>query len=522
LASNGNITTSANIDTYTIFNLPQTTTNVVPTIPNPTNTTAGKIIYINNTGTASFQIASSQIEPNTGRSFIWTGSAWSMMNETVGGGTQIKTKSTEQQSTTTTFANDNTLSFTIGANETIVFIYDLLVSNTASPNPDFKAAILGPSGSTCMVTMSGKEPLGAAFPQASTTDCTTPGTLGNNNILTDAFVPFQVQIQGRITAGVSGGTVNLQFAQFNLAAANPIKIMPGSVLHAYRTTGADVAEIYYTTDATIEKGQIVALTGEGVSQVSKTSKNYQSNALGIVSTKPGLVLAEADGEGKPVVVALSGRVPVKVSGINGSIKAGDFITSSNIVGVGMKATDAGQVVGQAMNDFLATSSESLGTIMLFIKNQYYDGGDEYVQSSTSTILSDGTVADRFTHLFRRAFEKITNIFLDMTLWIRNLKTEKVTTKELCIEDICLTKEQLKILIQNSVQQNGTNNMSTTTGATTSSVTTVNDATSTTTSTEPLVDPILIPEEASTTPETTTEEVVTPEQEVGTTTESSGN
>jgi hypothetical protein len=449
LAASGNITTAANIDAYTVFNLPQTTANIVPTIPNPTNTTAGKIIYINNTGSVPFQISSSHIQAGGGRAFIWTGSAWSMLNEVIGGGTQIKTKTTEQTNNTTTLASDSDLSFTIGANETIVFVYDLLVSNSNSATPDFKAAILGPAAATCAVTISGEEIGGTSFPQASTTNCTTPGNLINNNIAADVWVPYQVTIQGRITSGVSGGTVNFQFAQNSVAAGNPIKIMPGSMLHAYKATGADLAEIYFSSDTSISQGDIVSISGEGQAQIQKTSKKYQSNSLGIVSTKPGMILAEADGEGKPIVVALSGRVPVKVTGENGNIKAGDFITSGSIPGFGMKASDAGQVVGQALNDFVATSTDSAGVVMVFIKNQYYDGGNDIIQSSTSTTLADGTLADRFTHLLRLGIERVTNIFLDMTLWIRNLKTDRVQTKELCIEDVCVTKEQLQqMLMQN--------------------------------------------------------------------------
>jgi hypothetical protein len=74
----------------------------------------------------------------------------------------------------------------------------------------------------------------------------------------------------------------------------------------------------------------VALTGNGVSQVAKTNQTYDNKAIGIISTKPGLTLGEADGAGKPVIVGLAGRVPVKVSTMNGNILPGDYITTSSI------------------------------------------------------------------------------------------------------------------------------------------------------------------------------------------------
>ncbi len=66
------------------------------------------------------------------------------------------------------------------------------------------------------------------------------------------------------------------------------------------------------------------------------------------------MIGEADGAGKPVIVGLSGRVPVKVSTKNGDIQPGDYITTSDIPGVGMKATEAGRVIGKALTGLSGT------------------------------------------------------------------------------------------------------------------------------------------------------------------------
>lgn len=67
-----------------------------------------------------------------------------------------------------------------------------------------------------------------------------------------------------------------------------------------------------------------------MSQIEKTTKSYQNSAIGIASTKPGQVIGEDDGAGKPIPVALSGRVPVKITTKNGNIVPGDYITTSDI------------------------------------------------------------------------------------------------------------------------------------------------------------------------------------------------
>ena len=87
----------------------------------------------------------------------------------------------------------------------------------------------------------------------------------------------------------------------------------------------------------------------GSGKLVKSSKPYDNSVIGVISTKPSLTFSPDLINGKPV--ALSGRVPVKVSNENGEIKPGDFLTSSSIPGVAMKATKPGQVIGKALEGF---------------------------------------------------------------------------------------------------------------------------------------------------------------------------
>jgi hypothetical protein len=489
------------------------------TIPTPTDTTAGRVVYVNNVGTVDFMIDGSHIASGHGRQFIWTGSAWSSQFFNPGSGTQIKTASTTQTITNSAvLASSTELTFFIGANETVVFQYSLLVTNSNNAGPDWKAAIKAPTGSTCSVTQSGIEPAGAAFPQASTTDCTTPGTMVNNTIVADAGVPFQVWVSGFVTSGANSGTVALQFAENTAAGGTSISIVKGSYLQAYQTTGADVAEIYYSKDQSVESGDVVAVDSSGISQVVKADANDSTSALGIISTKPGIVLGTPDANGKPVIVGLAGRVPVKVTNENGPIKIGDFLTVSHTPGYAMRATGSGQVIGQAMT----SSDTDTGTVLVFIKNTYYDGENtiQSTSTATSTTLADGSLADKFTHIVRLAFEKLTNVFLDMTLWIKNVNADKVQTKELCIDDVCVTKEQLKQMIQNSANANTSNNgpennispqTPEETNVSTSSISTTTESVETSTSTGSVSTSTQIESDTSIT-STPTEEILQPTTE----------
>jgi hypothetical protein len=150
----------------------------------------------------------------------------------------------------------------------------------------------------------------------------------------------------------------------------------------------------------------------------------------------------------------------------------------------MRANGAGQVIGQAMTDYSATSTDQIGKVMVFIKNTYYDGYDQNDNSTTtatSTTLANGNLADRFTHIVRLALEKLTNVFLDMTLWVKTLKTENVeASKQICIDDVCVTKEELMKLKNNSSNGGGSTNIPENTNSNSSSTESSSASTSTST------------------------------------------
>jgi hypothetical protein len=106
--------------------------------------------------------------------------------------------------------------------------------------------------------------------------------------------------------------------------------------------------------------------------VKKTSKAYDNHAIGIISTEPGMIIGNinADPESIPALVALAGRVPVKVSLENGPIEPGDNLTPSSEPGVAMKATKAGLIIGQALTAFHEGEAPY---VVAFVKNSHGNG-----------------------------------------------------------------------------------------------------------------------------------------------------
>ncbi|MBP7806995.1 hypothetical protein KA047_00675 [Candidatus Saccharibacteria bacterium] len=145
--------------------------------------------------------------------------------------------------------------------------------------------------------------------------------------------------------------------------------------------GADLAERFISNDSLVP-GDIVSMQDNSVGEVVPTSKPYDDKVLGIVATEPGLIIGPQEENSYPI--ALSGRVPAKVMFKPGeSIKSGDRITSSTVAGYGMKAVNAGRVVGTALEDLNpetliecpdgSPEGARCGTVMVFVNLVDYNG-----------------------------------------------------------------------------------------------------------------------------------------------------
>ncbi|NRH21421.1 hypothetical protein HOO68_05230, partial [Candidatus Gracilibacteria bacterium] len=385
------------VDIYTIFNVNQTNSGQTITLPNPTDSTAGRMVYVTNNGTTPFTIMSTQLSPNSARSMIWNGTVWVLAgnadDKTVG----LARKILDQTGAQNIPKADPDLKFAVKAGETWMFQITGITRTTNS----FKVQMLVPAGTTgCSNTVSTNY-TGNWYANAL---CNTDITMGVST--TGAGGADSFIYAGVFKAGADG-TAQLQWTN---ASATTATLTKDSTINYTRLSGADVAEVYYTNDQDTTEGNIVSLNGEGVSQVSKSTIPYDSHALGIISTKPGLTLGEADGTGKPVIVGLSGRVPVKVSTKNGDIKPGDYITTSDIPGVGMKATEAGRVIGKALTSLTGVDE---GLVAVFIQNTYFDGVDEVEYNSFLSNTQSGNILsgltsplDRFSFMVNKSLTKI--------------------------------------------------------------------------------------------------------------------
>lgn len=135
----------------------------------------------------------------------------------------------------------------------------------------------------------------------------------------------------------------------------------------------DLAE-RFPTQLKIEPGTIVTADSSKPHYVREATA-ADTQVMGIISTKPGLVLGWENGEAfkdapHTGLIAMAGRVPLKVTGEGGSIRIGDAVMLSSVSGHGMKADPslARPLVGIALENFDAKSAQHRGSILTFVRN----------------------------------------------------------------------------------------------------------------------------------------------------------
>ncbi|MEK7622052.1 MAG: hypothetical protein AAB415_02640, partial [Patescibacteria group bacterium] len=130
---------------------------------------------------------------------------------------------------------------------------------------------------------------------------------------------------------------------------------------------SDLAEWIESVSPIPQAGELVSLADTPI-KVRRASEVYDEKLVGIVSTAPHTVMGEQTPTAIPLTLA--GRVPVKVTAENGDIEIGDYLTSSSIAGVAMKATRAGRVVGRALESY---DEDGVGSILVFVELDYWPG-----------------------------------------------------------------------------------------------------------------------------------------------------
>lgn len=210
--------------------------------------------------------------------------------------------------------------------------------------------------------------------RGSTNACGAGTKVGNDtvnnltNVATNRVVISGSFIDAPGTTAATGYTVCAASSNITTTAPN---VTNRSITTQEVNVGADVAEVYYSTEE-ITPGDVVSTDLLNDEQVVMATPESSHRIIGVVATRPGLVMSDGKlREGKPALIALAGRVPVKVSLENGDIAIGDALTPSSIPGHLMKATQDSIMVGRALSALKQENGGTTGKVMMFVQNGYY-------------------------------------------------------------------------------------------------------------------------------------------------------
>jgi hypothetical protein len=166
------------------------------------------------------------------------------------------------------------------------------------------------------------------------------------------------------------------FSVVNARAGGNIRLTPGAggvvSVPVLEITGADLAERFPTSEE-IEPGMVVAIDSENHGEICVSRAAYNRRVAGVVSGANdfhvGAVLGSLPGNEDAPPIALSGRVYVWCDVSNGSIEAGDLLTTSDTPGHAMKATDSQRSHGTIIGKAMGTLAEGRGLVLVLVNLQ---------------------------------------------------------------------------------------------------------------------------------------------------------
>ncbi|MBT5807908.1 hypothetical protein HOI18_01395, partial [Candidatus Uhrbacteria bacterium] len=147
----------------------------------------------------------------------------------------------------------------------------------------------------------------------------------------------------------------------------------------WSTGSYDFAEMF-PSDQELKPGDVVMFSGTG--EEVRRSDATATTLAGIVSTRPGFLAGKNEKGAYPI--ALAGRVPTSISLLNGAIAVGDPLTSSDESGVAMKATEAGSIIGYALEAYDGNGDDK---ILVYVNVGYWGGEATSATPGTSNVAS---------------------------------------------------------------------------------------------------------------------------------------
>jgi hypothetical protein len=400
----GTIGTAANtVDSATNFAVSQTTASQTLTIPTPTVATGGRTIYISNTGSVTFTIkgatvgAQSAILPvGEGRTFIWDGTDWTLVNNVNAGTGLTRSGNTLNSAAATSVVNDTNIQGSIASNAlTLSWAGTLSVSRGGTGASSFTTnGILYGGGANINVTAaaansvlitngSNTPSLSQTLPSAVQGNITSTGALAAGSIASGfGTITTANTIQGTVITGSTGFAITGASTVGHYLRNNGTNYVD-SALQA-----GDISGTLFTVAASAGTSQTIA-SGGTVSILKGSSNNLTTTAGATGNVTVDIVSNPTfGGDVTSSTKMLSPQFDVATAG---TLSLGTGTASAISIGkVGVATTNVGDL----------SIGASAGTGTLFTNN----GATQNSALSLGNFISGGSIGsaastvDKYTYI----------------------------------------------------------------------------------------------------------------------------
>ncbi|MBI4094483.1 MAG: hypothetical protein HY436_01605 [Candidatus Liptonbacteria bacterium] len=133
---------------------------------------------------------------------------------------------------------------------------------------------------------------------------------------------------------------------------------------------ADIGEYVRVVgnESDYEAGDLLSISTAEPGKFEKPRRASDPLLAGVVTETAGLVAGGGEDSRGNIILALAGRLPVKVNGQGGPIAPGDYLTSSGAPGEAMRTETGVRVVAIAMEAFSGAVQSDKGEILAFLVN----------------------------------------------------------------------------------------------------------------------------------------------------------